>query len=290
MSIRAEAYYQSEELVLLRSIEALRALAPETVQCAVTSPPYWRLRTYGDAPNELGREDTPGLYVERLVDHLRMVRDTLTSGGTLWLNLGTTYRHKQDMQIPARVSLALQDDGWIVRADVIWWKPNAPPSSVRDRPGVDYEHLYMLTKSPTYLYNREAVMEPAAWDRWGKQTVPKYVGSKTATGWMEEKSKEQIQELGNGRKNLRSVWRIPTSNNATAHWAPFPAEIPRRCILASSNPGDFVLDPYCGSGTTLAEAIKLRRRAVGVDIYEDALALSRGVVETTPLTLDVGDA
>jgi DNA modification methylase len=274
----AELYYESEDLVLFRSIDALRELAPETVQCVVTSPPYWQLRTYGEDPNELGREETPDLYVDMLVGHLRIVRDTLTRDGTLWLNLATKYRNKQDVQIPARVALALQDDGWILRANVIWWKPNAPPSSVRDRPGVDYEHLYMLTTSPSYLYNRMAVMEPAAWDRWGRQTVPKYEGSKTATGWMEEKSKDEIQELGNGKKNLRSVWRIPTSNNGTAHWAPFPAEIPRRCILASSNPGDLVLDPYCGSGTTLAEAVRLGRRAVGIDIYEDALALARSAV------------
>ena len=187
-----------------------------------------------------------------------MVRDTLADDGTLWLNLGTTYRDKQDVQIPARVALALQADGWILRADVIWWKPNAPPSSARDRPGLDYEHLFMLVKSPSYLYNREAVMEPAAWERWGKQTVPKYAGSRTATGWMQERSKEELQELGNGKKNLRSVWKLPTSNNASAHWAPFPAEIPRRCILASSNPGDLVLDPYCGSGTTLARGDQAR--------------------------------
>ncbi len=221
--------------------------------------------------------------------HLRVVRDTLADDGTLWLNLGTSFRDKQDVQVPARVALALQADRWILRADVIWWKPNAPPSSARDRPGLDYEHIYMLVKSPNYLYNRAAVMEPAAWERWGKQTVPKYEGSRTTTGWMQERSKEEIQALGNGKKNLRTVWKVPTSNNASAHWAPFPAEIPRRCILASSNPGDLVLDPYCGSGTTLAEAVRLGRRAVGVDIYDAALELAQNAVAAAPLTLDVGN-
>lgn len=279
----------SEELVLLRSIDALRELAPGSVQVVVTSPPYFRLRTYGDDPDELGREDTVDEYVDKLVGHLSVVRATLALDGTFWLNLGTTYRDKQDMQVPARVALALQDDGWYLRADVIWHKPNAPPSSARDRPGLDYEHVYMLTRSARYLYDREAVTEPAAWDRWGKQTVPKYEGSRTSTGWMRERSKAEVQALGNGRKYLRSVWKVPTSNNRSAHWAPFPAEIPRRCILASSRPGDLVLDPYCGSGTTLAVALELGRRAVGVDLYEDALELAAAAIAPVALTLDLGD-
>ncbi len=178
------------------------------------------------------------------------------------------YRTKDLIPVGWSVATALQRDGWYLRAPVIWHKPNAMPSSARDRPGLDYEYVFMFTREPRNYFDMDAVKQPAEWARWGKQSVPKYAGTKTGTGWMKEKSKEELQALGAGKKNLRSVWSIPTSNYPGAHSATFPAALPERCIAASCPEGGVVLDPFLGSGTTAMQAVKMGRRVAGIDLYE----------------------
>lgn len=143
--------------------EVLRDLPPGIVQCAVTSPPYFGHRRYGDesiAMDEIGREPTIAEYVEKLVEVFQQVKRVMRDNGTLWLNLGDTYRNGQMLGVPWRVALALQEDGWLLRSDVIWHKPNAMPSSVKSRPTCDHEYLFLFSKSPKYHYDQDAIREP----------------------------------------------------------------------------------------------------------------------------------
>jgi DNA modification methylase len=179
------------------------------------------------------------------------------------------FRTKDLIPVGWSVATALQRDGWYLRAPVIWHKPNAMPSSARDRPGLDYEYVFMFTRGPKNYFDMEAVKQPAEWARWGRQTVAKYAGTGTGTGWMKEKSKEELQALGAGKKNLRAVWSIPTSNYKGAHSATFPPALPERCIAASCPVGGIVLDPFLGSGTTAMQAVKMGRKAVGIDLYPE---------------------
>jgi DNA modification methylase len=173
--------------------------------------------------------------------------------------------------IPARVALALQADGWYVRSQVIWWKPNAQPEAAKDRVGSDYEPIYMLSKHRTYYFDRDAIKEPAKWERWGRQTIKKYGEGKASTGWMQEKSKQELQE--NTTKNRRSVWRIPTESISDEHYAPMPEALVEPCILAGSKPGDTVLDMFFGSGTVGRVALKYGRRCIGIDLNQAYLGI-----------------
>jgi DNA modification methylase len=215
------------------ALAVLRELPAESVDCCVTSPPYYGLRDYG-IEGQVGLEATPGEYVVRMVKIFREVRRVLTPHGTVWLNLGDSYVEKQLLGTPWRIAFALQDEDWWLRSDCIWNKPNAMPSSVRDRPTTSHEYVFLLSKQARYYFDRHAVLEPAAWERWGKQTVPKYEGTETATGWIKPRSKEALVNNGAtaGGKNIRSVWSIPTNPYPEAHFATFPEELPRRCILA----------------------------------------------------------
>lgn len=224
------------------ALAVLSELPDESVDCCVTSPPYLGLRDYG-TEGQVGLEATPAEYVAKLVAIFSEVRRVLAPHGTVWLNLGDSYVAKQLLGTPWRVAFALQEDGWWLRSVVIWNKPNAMPSSVRDRPTTSHEYIFMLAKNAHYYFDRHAVLEPAAWERWGKQTVPKYEGTETATGWIKQQSKEKLSSNGAtaGGKNIRSVWNIPTQpfsgrelfgDDEIEHFAVFPEEIPRRAILA----------------------------------------------------------
>ncbi len=246
--------------------EKLKELPDGSIQCVVTSPPYWGLRDYG-VDGQLGLEREPSEYVARLVEVFREVKRVLKDDGTFWLNVGDSYsgsgkgpagnlgkthneRHleaktgglvpegtkpKDLVGVPWMLAFALRADGWYLRQDVIWAKPNPMPESVKDRCTKSHEHLFMLTKSSRYLFDAEAVRE--------------------------------------GDHNLRDVWNIATKPYKGAHFAVFPEAIPERCIRAGTRNGDIVLDPFAGSGTTLAAAKRMGRQYVGIELNAEYLPL-----------------
>lgn len=247
------------------ALRVLRRLPTESVQCMVTSPPYWGLRDY-DVDNQIGLVETLPQYLNRLTETFSEARRVLREDGVLWLNIGDAYtsgnrtwrapdkknparamsvrpqtpeglKSKDLIGLPWRLAFALQDDGWYLRADVIWNKPNAMPESVRDRPNRSHEYMFMLTKSEKYKYRRERV---------------------TAE---------------NGR-NLRSVWDINTRPFAGAHFATFPPDLISPCILSSSDPDEFILDPFFGSGTVGLVAEQLGRKFVGIELNAQYVAMA----------------
>jgi DNA modification methylase len=289
----------------------LPALAPASVQCVVTSPAYFgRLRRYGEGrpedTGELGGEQTPEAYVAELVAILRGVRRVLRDDGTLWPNIGETswndpgggsatmttgnrrhvahagrqrrtatphptLKRKDLCLVPFRVALALQADGWYLRSVVIWHKPNVTPEPARDRPTAAHEYVFLLTKRARYAYYGDAIREPAAWARWGDQRSLKRLGRGSLP---KDLSLAEVQALAmahGGTKNARSVWTIPTRTHGGSHPAAMTRALAERCILAGSQPGDLVLDPFSGSGTTAVVATRLGRRAIGIELFPDTV-------------------
>jgi site-specific DNA-methyltransferase (cytosine-N4-specific) len=257
--------------------EVLRTLPGGSVQTCITSPPYFNLRAYTDDPREVGREATPDAYAARLVAVMRDVRRVLAADGTLWLNLGDSYnaappgnktpsgfsqtrpsrrtrdgnqetvhtgrrlipglKPKDLIGIPWLVAFALRADGWYLRSDVVWFKPNPFPESVTDRPSKAHEYLFLFTKSARYRYDADAVREPSG-------------------------------------RNRHSVWSIPIRPYKGAHFATFPPALIEPCVLAGTRAGDVVLDPFCGSGSTGVAARLHGRRFVGIDLHPDYLELA----------------
>ena len=293
----------------------LKNLEPESVHCCVTSPPYWGLRDYG-VEGQLGLEKTPEEYVEKLVAVFREVRRVLADDGTLWLNLGDSYsgsmkgsggndpersckqvtnsgsyfgsqvdnarkintglKPKDLMGIPWRVAFALQADGWYLRQDIIWAKPNPMPESVTDRCTKSHEYIFLLTKSAKYFYDAEAVKEPNA-----PATVEraKYHWCKPDTKAaqyqdMNGLNRNETYPMNEAGRNRRSVWTITTKPFKEAHFATFPEEIPRTCILAGSKKGDTILDPFSGAGTTGVVAEKLNRKYIGIELNPEYVKMS----------------
>jgi DNA modification methylase len=317
----AEIYLQDPDLTVWCGDvrDALLKLPENSVDCVVTSPPYWGLRDYGE-DGQLGLEESPTEYAYQILMVFKEIRRVLALHGTVWLNLGDSYvsvpagntepsgfsqtrpsrrKHgvgpetvdvrkrvpqvrdgkavhddvlrpygveglapKNLVGIPWRVAFALQDDGWYLRSDIIWAKPNPMPESITDRPTKSHEYIFFLTKSARYFFDQEAVREPAEWNRWGDQTNDKYEGTQTGAGWIKSKTKHELMMKGRksypggattgnplegehikggsggmpskhiGGRNIRSVWNIPTQPYADAHFATFPMELPRRAISA----------------------------------------------------------
>lgn len=251
------------------ALHALRLLPSSSVQCVVTSPPYWGLRDYG-IDGQIGLEGTLPQFINHLVTIFNEIKRVLRDDGILWVNIGDGYTSgnrgyratdkknparamanrpdtpegmkPKDLQgIPWRLAFALQDDGWYLRSDIVWNKPNAMPESVKDRPTRAHEYLFMLTKSERYFYDYEAV-----------------------------------KELGlNGKtRNRRSVWDVNTQPFADAHFATFPSKLIEPCILASTKPGDYVLDPFFGSGTVGIVCTEHQRSYVGIELNPEYVAIS----------------
>lgn len=261
-------WYSDTDLNLfnLDAMEFAQSLAPESIDCVVTSPPYWRLRNY-EQQAQWGQEATVGQYIDKLVYFFGAMRPKLKAQGTLWLNLGDTRLDRQLCGIPWRVALDLQTDGWFLRQSIIWEKPNAMPESVTDRPSGNYEHLFLLSKETHHTFNLDPIRVQYDGDRSASRRARTGHTNKStsATGvWGGEHS---------GR-NPGSVWSIPVQPFKGAHSAVMPSTLAERCIVAGSNPGDLICDPFHGSGTTAAAAIKLGRRYVGSDLNEDYLRLS----------------
>ena len=305
------SYLQGRCKVLFGDALARLPDIQEPASCIVTSPPYWQLRDY-DHPKQLGLEPQLQDYIDNLVTILRAAREVLASGGTLWLNLGDTYiagrsggvgastltsqrnhdaarrarrggthrtakglKQKDLCGVPWRVALALQADGWWLRSEVIWRKPNAMPESVLDRPTRNHEHVFLLSKSATYYYDADALRtplrpktltahgSPARRAKAGDATSrsAKWAGSPSAK--RSPKTDAEGKVLG---ANARTVWDISQEPWPGAHTSTFPTKLAKRCILAGSPPGGLVLDPFAGTGTSLAVAVEAGRRAVGIEL------------------------
>lgn len=230
------------------ALEELRKLPDKCCSVCVTSPPYYNARDYG-AADQLGTESSPEEYTRKLVEAFREVARVLKDDGTLWLNIGDSYaRHIEDggikrkdlIGIPWLLALALRSDGWYLRADIIWNKPNAMPESAKDRPARSHEYVFLLSKAAAYYYDAEV-----------------------------DRGSHGLQRNETGKRNRRDVWTIATRPYKGAHLSTFPEELAKICILAGSKPGDTVLDPFSGSGTTGATALKEGRNYIGIEINPD---------------------
>jgi DNA modification methylase len=277
-------------------LEVLRTLPDESVQCCVTSPPYWGLRDYGH-DGQIGLESTPEAYVGRMVEVFREVRRVLREDGTLWLNLGDSYaanksertrsqsgecerpcakatnlpamsmppelKPKDLVGIPWRVAFALQADGWYLRQDIIWHKPNPMPESVTDRCTKAHEYVFLMAKSQRYYYDAEAISE-AATNRECGNIQPTKAGR---TGQDKHRTAANLHSIeARETRNRRSVWTVCTKPYSGAHFAVMPPDLVKPCILAGCPEGGVVLDPFMGSGTVAAVAQDAGRRAIGIEL------------------------
>jgi DNA modification methylase len=276
------------------SWQTIQTLPDQTVQCVVTSPPYFGHRQYAKddtlAAREFGRETTPNDYVQKLVTLFDQIKRVLKDDGTLWLNLGDTYRDGELVGIPWRVALALKDAGWLLRSEIIWHKPNAMPSSVKNRPTTAHEHLFLLAKSPQYSYNADAIREPHVTfsDKSRMKGGRNHFGKRDSTP--EQGKNGGSANLHNGRwdqafhplgRNKRTVWEIPLSKFREAHFAVFPESLVEVCVLAGSAPDDLVLDPFMGAGTTAVVAKRLGRKFVGLELVPRYVEIARKRVQNT---------
>jgi DNA modification methylase len=258
------------------------------VQCCVTSPPYWGLRDYNHAA-QLGLERKPEEYIKNLIEVFRLVRELLADDGTLWLNISDTYKKKQLVGIPWRVALALQSDGWFLREEVIWSKPNCMPESVDDRCTRSHEYIFHLSKNSNYYHDKEAIAEPAIYaditgmDETGYKDAKKFNGkhsekqrghSRRHAGFNDRWNAMSKQQQCPGLRNKRSVWTIATQAYSEAHFATYPPKLIKPCILAGSRPGDTVLDPFSGSGTTGMVAYQHGRKYIGIELNPGYAAMS----------------
>jgi DNA modification methylase len=271
--------------MIIRGDARTLPLRDETVQCVVTSPPYFQLRDYQCGERQIGLEATPEAYIADLVEVFRGVHRVLRADGILWLVLGDRYwgtnssqrslhhptlKSKDLIGIPWRVALALQADGWYLRADVIWAKPNPMPEPVRDRPTRSHEYVFLLSKSRRYFYDAGAIAEPAVSDhpsanRFVRRPRRTHGNRGNSTFW---------NDVG-GSRNRRDVWQLKSEPTTEAHYATFPAELVRRCVLAGSRPTDLVLDPFAGAGTIGKVCEELSRRWIGVDLRAEYGGIAR---------------
>jgi len=279
--------------------ETLCAFLPQTARVCVTSPPYYGLRDYGGEDNQIGQEQTPEEYIEQMVQVFREVRNVLTDDGTLWVNIGDSYynyrpgskayvkqtvsktnpdlpeyspkrstkldglKEKDLIGIPWMFAFAMRADGWYLRQDIIWHKPNPMPESVRDRCTKAHEYIFLFSKNKKYFYDNEAIKEPAK--DWGTRdrTNGKYHNKGTGLQPHSGLTKSYA------KKNKRSVWSVTKKPYKGAHFAVFPPELIEPCILAGSEKGDTILDPFMGSGTTAMVAKKLDRHYIGCELHEN---------------------
>ncbi len=253
------------------ALSTLSVMPAGRCRCCVTSPPYWSLRDYGIG-SQIGAEATLDHYISNLVRVFRQVRRVLADDGTLWLNMGDGYtsggrawraedkknparamsyrpptpqglKPKDLIGVPWRIAFELQADGWYLRSDIVWHKPNCQPESVKDRPTRAHEYLFLFSKSERYYYDYEAIREPA--------------------------------NGGGEMRNRRTVWSINTEPYPGAHFATFPPALVEPCVLAGSEPSDIVLDPFLGSGTTGEVCLKLRRKFIGIELNPEYAELAR---------------
>ena len=256
----------------------LSTIPDSSVQCIVTSPPYFKQRDYGMENCEIGDEDNPDKYVRKLADVFRECRRVLKCDGLLWLNLGDKFLDGALLGMPWRVALALQQAGWILRCDIIWHKPNAMPHSVKTRPTVDHEYIFMFSKSAEYYYDADAIREPhvtftensrmkGGRNHFGKRNGTPEAGKNNGNHNLHDGRWDQaFHPLG---RNKRSVWNIPLSKYRGAHFAVFPEKLVENCILASTRPKDVILDPFAGTGTVGVVAAKFQRSFILIELNSE---------------------
>lgn len=353
------------------ALEGLRSLEDESVQCVVTSPPYWGLRDYGTAEweggdpgcdhrhdtkhqsqggptsarqgrsnleaqrnenfrnicpkcgakrvdKQLGLEPTPNEYVTRLVEIFREVRRVLRDDGTMWLVIGDTFatgagsvgdhpgggkqgknwkgegtppnrmpipglKPKDLCMIPARVALALQADGWWIRMDNVWAKPNPMIESVTDRPTKAHEFVFLLSKRRRYYYNAKAIAEPVVYGDHPREGCPgpdvQAPGQKVQKGITRRRRSGNKEEDPWVTRNKRSVWTVQTEPYPGAHFATYPTKLVEPCVLAGSMERSVVLDPFCGSGTTGVVALRHGRNFIGIDLNPEYCEMARRRIE-----------
>lgn len=302
-------------------LDMLRNLNDKSVDCCVTSPPYFGLRDYG-VKGQIGLEGTVDEYVQKLVTVFRDVRRVLRDDGTLWLNLGDSYngnsinrtgqngyndgRKNRDKRfscggvdglkpkdligIPWRVAFALQADGWYLRQDIIWHKPNPMPESVKDRCTKSHEYIFLLSKSPKYYFDSDAIREDSV-DPVGSANryKSKFGGSKNE----ELLRTEQVhtRPIGmrefDGKRNKRDVWTVATKPYKEAHFATFPTTLIEPCVLAGCPVGGTVLDPFFGSGTTGLVALQNARKYIGIEINPEYVALAENRIKASTICTNV---
>jgi DNA modification methylase len=268
-------------------IEILKTLEEKSVHSCVTSPPYFGLRDYG-VKGQIGLEITPEEYVSKILEVFSEVKRVLRDDGTLWLNLGDSYAQNQSagdrvtkyspkqktskgtyssevkcpvgykvkdlIGIPWMVAFALRSDGWYLRQDIIWHKPNPMPESVTDRCTKSHEYIFLLSKSPKYHFDHEAIKEK---------------------GVMSKGDSAELEEKGYNTRNKRSVWIVNTKPFKEAHFATFPIDLIEPCILASCPENGTVLDPFFGAGTTGIVCIKNKRNYIGIELNQDYIDIAK---------------
>jgi len=313
---------------LMDALSGLKLLADESVNCCVTSPPYWNVRDYG-TEGQIGLEEKPEIFIEKLVEVFREVKRVLKSDGSCWINIGDSYangaRHRTEAQVnghtftitgkksqaaariqktkivsglkakdlvgvPWMLAFALRADGWYLRQEIIWSKPNPMPESVTDRFTKSHEQIFLLTKSPQYYFDQEAILEPVSENTHARlsQDLIKQIGSHRANGGakhngpMKAVSRKAATGTGLGIKNnpsfdaatslpvtmrnKRSVWTVTTRGFSEAHFATFPEQLIVPCIKAGSRVKDTILDPFMGAGTTALVARSHNRNFIGFEI------------------------
>tara|TARA_Y100000310_G_C20583006_1_gene763938 strand:+ start:128 stop:919 length:792 start_codon:yes stop_codon:yes gene_type:complete len=258
----------------------------------VTSPPYWGLRDYGES-GQLGLEDTPEEYVESMVKVFREVRRVLKDDGTLWLNLGDSYngsgvtslKPKDLVGLPWMVAFALRANGWYLRQDIIWHKPNPMPESVTDRCTKSHEYIFLFSKSPKYYYDIDAIRE----DHTTQMKTLTWAERKALGDTSGNREAEKFNVLANGMskgqhpngRNKRSVWTVTTKPYKGAHFAVFPTELITPCVLAGTKAGDVILDPFGGSGTTGKVSIENGRKAIMCELNPEYVEIIEKRTTTT---------
>lgn len=295
------------------SLEELKKIPDNTVNTVVTSPPYYGLRDYG-VSGQLGLEESPEEYIDKLVEIFREVRRTLRDDGTLWLNLGDSYwanRSKNGLEyagdngknpdyalrsggkheflkpkdmigIPWRVALALQKDGWYLRCDIIWNKPNILPQSVKDRPTKSHEYIFLLSKSERYYYNHEVIKEdsiykehqPARGSDGAFGNPQSRVRKSKAKGSFEGKHGKEAFRSIQTKRNKRTVWTVTTKPVKEAHFATYPIDLIEPCILAGCPVDGIVMDPFIGSGTTAVAAVMHQRNYIGIELNAEYIKIA----------------
>ncbi|WP_013321968.1 DNA-methyltransferase [Gloeothece verrucosa] len=274
----AEIHFEEANFIIHgEALDMLKRLPDGLIQTVVTSPPYYGQRDY-DVENQIGIEKNTDEYINRLVEIFEEVKRVLREDGTLWINVGDKYIDGNLAGLPWRLALALRERGWILRSDIIWYKPNAMPSSVRNRPTTDHEYIFLFAKNSQYYYDADAIREPhitfseKSKMRGGRNHLGKNGGTP------EQGKNSGNSNLHRGRwdqafhpkgRNKRTVWEVPLSKFRDAHFAVFPEKLIEPCILAGCPENGIVLDPFFGSGTVGLVAHKKGRKFIGIELNEN---------------------